>query len=91
MERDRLTRITLISVTVASWVFTVSMIVIVIGAIIIGNQVAETLGHLTTAAEQLSTTSSNLAATLEALTTGPNIIKNVVELVAALVDLFGGD
>lgn len=86
-----LTRICLISLTVASWVFTVSMVILVVGALIIGSQVSETLDHLTSAAEQLAETSSGLAATLEDLTTGPNVVTNVVELIAALVELFRGD
>ena len=84
-----LTRICLISVTVASWMFTLLCVAVLVGGLVLWGDVSAAISNLTVATEQLAAASGTLSETIDNVARGPNLIRSLIELVAALVEMFG--
>ena len=81
-------RVCVISVTVAAWLFILVTFGAAIGGLILWADLSAALDNLAAATDNLVRTSETLAETVESVSQGPNLIRSLVELVAALLDVF---
>ena len=85
---QRLWRICLVSVTVAAWLFILAMLGIVIGGLVLWGDLSAAIGNLAAATDNLAQASETLASTVESISQGPNLIRSLIDLTAALIDVF---
>lgn len=83
-------RVALISVTIAAWLFILAMLGFLIGGLILWADLSAAIRNLADASDNLARATETMAQTVDDLSQGPSLIRSLVELAAALVDVFEG-
>ncbi len=81
-------RVCLISVIAAAWLFILVTFGVAIGGLILWGDLSAALENLAQASDNLAKASETLAEMVESVSQGPNLIRSLVELVAALLNVF---